>query len=153
MNSFDKILEHEIDSANEHLPAKKVALREIVESGNLSYPTKGGEISSFRQEEIELLVKMVPEHLHGEIKLPIVILRRMDLGTGIFSVAGGKVELFLVFRIIQDSDAIEWDDFTFWTPIERYARLQIQILRRKLPSTTTIGFTLTPSEDNKKNGL
>ena len=77
----------------------------------------------------------------------------MDLGAGIFSVAGGKVELYLVFGIIQETDPIDWEEISFWTPIERYARLQIQRLRRKLPSTTTIGFTLTPSEEDKKNEL
>ena len=153
MSSFDKILEHEIDTANDHLPSKRIALREILQSGDLSYPTKGGEMSSFRQEEIQLLAEIIPGHLHGEIRLPLVILRRMDLGTGIFSVTGGKVELYLVFGIIHETDPIDWEEIVFWTPIERYARLQIQRLRRKLPSTTTIGFTLTPSEEDKKNEL
>lgn len=151
MTSFDKILEHEIDTANDHLPAKRVSLKEILQSGDYSYTTRGGEKSSFRIEEVEYLKALIPENLQDDVRLPLVILRRMDLGQGIFSISGGKVELFLVYGIIDDKEGIEWDDLVLWEPVERYVRPQVQLLRRKFPSATVIGFTLTPTNnDNRK---
>ncbi len=147
MKSFDKLLAHEIDTANDHLPAVRTPLEEILDSGDYVYKTRGGDNSAFRKEEIDELATLVPKEFHSRVRLPLVILRRMDLGTGMFTVSGGKVELFLVCGIIDRLDTIEWTELVSWQPIERFVRLQIQILRRRFPSTTTIGFTLTPADE------
>jgi uncharacterized protein (UPF0216 family) len=147
---FDKIIEHNIDTANDHLPVKRITLQEIGETGSLVYQTRGGETSAFRQEEIERLLQLVPSYLHSEIRLPIVILRRMDLGRGIFTVAGNKVELFLVNQLILGYVDLLWGEIGEWMPVERLVRPEVQTLRRRLPSTTTIGFTLSTDENQSQ---
>ncbi|MGY5852373.1 MAG: DUF61 family protein [Candidatus Thorarchaeota archaeon] len=148
---FDKVLEQEIDSVNDHLPSKRIPLKDIIESGVFAYETRGGENSAFRREEIDFLASIVPSRLHDEIRLPIVILRRMDLGRGIHTISGGKVELFLVNGLIVGDVDLRWDDITLWEPIERLARPQIQVLRKKLPSTTCMGFTTTIDMENNSS--
>ncbi len=147
MTYFDRILEHEIDTANDHLPSKRVSLKDILAKGDYFYQTRGGEPSAFRKEEIERLLELVPEHLHSEIRLPLIILRRMDLGPGMFTLSGGKTELYLLCKIIEGEVTIEWNGISEWVLVEQFVRPQIQILRRLFPSTTVIGFTLTSSDD------
>ncbi len=106
------------------------------------FKTRVGEVSVFRVEEIEELALEVPKRFHEEIGLPIVILRRLDYGTGIYTIAGNKAELFMVHRIIGYVD-LGWEDFAQWKPVEKLARPQVQALRRKLPSTSTIGIAMS----------
>ena len=146
MSSFiDKMIEHEIDSVNDHLPKKRVPLGELLKMDEPAYETRDGKKSVFKKEELTELAADIPEKFHENITLPIVILRRMDLGTGIHTIAGTKPELFIIHRSIQKVVGqvdLEWQDFPKWKPLERLARPEVQVLRRKLPSTTCIGITI-----------
>ena len=136
---IERLIEHEIDSANDHLPVRRIPLSELVDSDSPSFKTRGNEVSAFLKDEISMLAEKVPSIHHGSIMLPIVILRRRDLGSGIYTVTGSKAELFLVHRFV-GLDGLGWDEINRWKPVDRYARPQIQILRRKLSSTTQLGF-------------
>ena len=146
MSKFiDKMIEHDIDTLNDHLPDSRVPLSDLIGVDSPQFKTRVGEVSVFRVEEIEDLTLEVPRKFHESIKLPIIILRRLDHGSGIYTVAGNKAELFMVHRIIGYVD-LEWEDFAKWKPIEKLARPQVQILRRKLPSTTSIGIGMSSKE-------
>ena len=139
---IDKILEHEIDSINDHMPLSRESLKTILKSETPKYRTRAGEESIIKKEEILEISNEVPSRFHEDIKIPIVILRRMDYGPGIYTVAGGKPELFLVHRFLGYVD-LGWNQLASWKPNERLMRPQVQILRRRLPSSTCIGF-VTP---------
>lgn len=141
---LEKAIQREIDTANDHLPSATIPLSELIASESPHYVTRSGESSAFREEEIEMLSNEVPAECQSDLRLPIVILRRLDLGPGIFTVAGGKVELFLVQRMIIGHVDLPWSDIRTWKPVNTLARPQIQMFRRKMPSTTCIGFTLVP---------
>jgi uncharacterized protein (UPF0216 family) len=117
----------------------RVALADLRTTPKPSFITKSGETSVFRMEEIEELAKLVPEQFHGDVKLPIVILRRMDYGPGIHTVAGNKTELFMIHKVLGYVD-LDWSRFAAWRPLEQLARPQVQLLRRRLPSTTVLGI-------------
>lgn len=138
---LDRMIEHDIDTLNDHLPEARVSLKELLSQPEPYYITKAGEKSVFKREEIEEISGMVPEHLHGEIRLPIVILRRMDYGAGIHTVAGNKHELFMIHQVLGYVD-LRWENFAAWKPLERLARPQVQLLRRRLPSTTALGIVV-----------
>jgi len=142
---IDKMIEHDIDTLNDHLPESRVPLCDLIGVDSPHFTTRVGEVSVFRVEEIVKLAHEVPSQFHDDVRLPIVVLRRVDYGTGIYTVAGNKIELFMVHRVIGSRD-IEWADFAKWKPIERLARPQVQMLRRKLPSTTTIGIGISSKE-------
>jgi uncharacterized protein (UPF0216 family) len=144
---LERTIKREIDEVNNHLPSATVLLSELVSSESPCYVTRNGESSSFRKEEIEMLSKEVPLEYHSELRLPIVILRRLDLGPGIFTVAGGKAELLLVRRMVVGQVDLRWSNIRTWKPVDTLARPEVQILRRKMPSTTCIGFTLAPEVD------
>jgi uncharacterized protein (UPF0216 family) len=142
---IDKMIEHDIDTLNDHLPESRVPLTDLIGVDSPQFRTRIGEVSVFRVEEIEDLTLEVPEKYHELIRLPIVVLRRLDYGSGIYTVAGNKTELFMVHRIIGYVD-LEWENFGKWKPVEKLARPQVQILRRKLPSTTSIGIGMSSKE-------
>jgi uncharacterized protein (UPF0216 family) len=149
LNKFiDKMIEHDIDTLNDHLPESRVPLSELVGLESPQFKTRIGEVSVFRVDEVEELANEVPKRFHDDIHLPIIILRRLDYGEGIYTVAGNKPELFMVHRVIGYVD-LEWQDFTMWKPVERLARPQVQLLRRKLPSTTSIGIGMSSKEKPK----
>lgn len=136
------MIEHDIDTLNDHLPTSRVPLSDLIGMDSPHYKTRIGEVSVFKVEEIEELALEVPKRFHEEIGLPIVILRRLDYGTGIYTVAGNKTELFMVHHVIGYVD-LAWGDFAKWKPVETLARPQVQILRRRFPSTTTIGIAMS----------
>jgi uncharacterized protein (UPF0216 family) len=150
--TIDKLIEHEIDTLNDHLPESRITLRELTESGKSFFITKSGERSVFRTEEIENLREQVPERFHDDIRLPIVILRRLDYGPGIYTVAGNKYELFMIHRVLGYVD-LEWEDFAKWKPIEQLARPQVQIVRQKLPTLSCIGIVYATKEKAKNDAL
>jgi uncharacterized protein (UPF0216 family) len=47
------MIEKEIDSANDHLPAKRISLTSASQKENHVFKTRGGTESSFKQKEIE----------------------------------------------------------------------------------------------------
>jgi uncharacterized protein (UPF0216 family) len=133
------MIEHDIETINDHLPLTRPSLKNLLELETPEYRTRTGEMSVFKQEEIVQLAKEVPIKFHDEVKLPIVILRRLDLGRGLYSVTGSKPELFLVWKIVGQVD-LKWEKIAEWKLKDRMYRPQVQILRRKLPSATCIGF-------------
>ncbi len=148
--SIDRLIEHEIDTLNDHLPETRVTLQELSESGKSFFITRSGEKSIFRIEEIEWLREQVPNQFHDSIRLPIVILRRLDHGLGIYTVAGNKTELFMIHRILGYVDP-EWKNFASWKPIEQLARPQVQFLRKKMPSTSCIGIVHATREKARED--
>jgi uncharacterized protein (UPF0216 family) len=139
------MIEHDIDTLNDHLPELRVPLSDLIGLDSPQFKTRIGEVSVFRVEEIEEISLEVPERFHRDIRLPIVLLRRLDYGPGIYTVAGSKAELFMVHRFIGYVD-LEWENFAKWEPVEKLARPQVQTLRRKLPSTTSIGIGMSSKE-------
>jgi uncharacterized protein (UPF0216 family) len=145
---LDKLIEHDIDTLNDHLPETRVSLRDLKDIPNPHFITRCGETSVFRREEIEEILRVVPEQFYDDIRLPVVILRRMDYGSGIHTVAGTKAELFLMHVFLGYVD-LRWENFAVWKPIERLARPQVQLLRRKLPSTTVLGIVVGVTKEKK----
>lgn len=144
---IERMLENDIDTANDHLPAKKESLASLLDDEKPEYLTRGGEPSRFLVEEIRMLGKEIPPEHHSSFMLPIVLLRRMDLGRGIHTAAGSKTELFLLHRMLNLE--AQWANLPSWRPIDRLARPQVQIIRRKLPSTTCLGFTTSSNSEIK----
>ncbi len=136
-----KELEHEIDRLNDHLPRNLVTLEELLRFATPRYETQSGEFSAIRREELEFLSREVPERLHIDFRLPIIILRRLDMGPGIHTVAGGRPEMFLVQRVLGYVD-LGWDCLATWQPVDILARPQVQLVRRVLPSVTCLGVAI-----------
>jgi len=144
------MLEHEIDTLNDHLPRARIRFSYLLKEDNPHFVTRSGEKSVFKAEELEWLNKEVPKQFHSSIRLPIVLLRRIDYGPGIHSVSGNKTELFLIHKILGYDD-LAWRDFATWKSNEQLTRPQVQVLRQKMPSTTSLGIVFTTTKDSRKS--
>ena len=146
---IDSFLEHEIDILNNHLPENRVTLKELLTQEKPKFYTKCGDESVFRMEDIEFLRQEIPETFYDDIRLPIIILRRLDYGPGIYTIAGNKAELFIIHKILGYDD-LSWRNYNSWVPAEQLARPQVQRIRQRMPSTTTIGIVFTSDRKNQK---
>lgn len=145
---LDRLIEHDIDTLNNHLPERRIPLNELLKAAVPQFVTRGKETSAFRKEELEWLAEFIPKEYHDDICLPIVVLRRMDYGEGIHTLAGNKVELFLIHKVLGYVD-LQWTELASWKPVETLARPQVQILRSKMPSTTSVGIVLVRTREKK----
>jgi len=144
------MLEHEIDKLNDHLPRARTRLAELLKEPDPHFMTRSGEKSVFKAEELELLSKEVPKQFHNSIRLPIVLLRRLDYGPGIHSISGNKAELFMIQKVLGYDD-LGWENLPAWKPVEQLSRPQVQIVRQKMPSTSSLGIVFTTVKDSRKN--
>ena len=146
----EKMIERDIDTLNDHLPDSRHPLSELIEVTSPQFKTRNGEISVFRKEELDTLAAEVPSRFYDDVRLPIVILRRLDYGPGIYTVAGNKIELFMIHRVLGYVD-LEWENYDDWKQVETLTRPQVQLLRRKLPSSTSIGIAMSTKEKDIQN--
>jgi uncharacterized protein (UPF0216 family) len=83
-----------------------------------------------RNNEIRKLAEIVPDDDLGRLKLPIVIIRRMELGKSVYTVAGGRVEEATLRRILDMTD-LDHKDLTSERDTTFLYRPQITELLRK----------------------
>jgi len=127
-SKIDKLIEHDIDTLNDHLPRARIRLTHLLKEENPHFMTRSGEKSVFKDEELEWLNDEIPKRFHNSIRLPIVLLHK-----------------------ILGYDDLVWENFAIWKPVEHLSRPQVQIIRQKMPSTTSLGIVFTTSRDSKRS--
>ena len=143
MEGYDRIadtmLRDEIRKLNAHLPKKRLVLSELLNLETPSVPSADGGKIVMKKAELESLAKSLPEDLLSRVKLPLVLLRRTDLGLGAFSLLGDRVEEYALFRILAESN-ITWEEFQNQIPPYVFYKPQVSELLRRFHSLIVIGF-------------
>lgn len=137
--ALDAILGREIRKLNAHLPRQRRRLSELLAAADPSVEAVDGTSILLRRAELEELAKLVPQRYHDRLRLPLILLRRMDLGKSVYTVAGEPVEEFTVKKILGDAEA----DHLQMTKDERpflVYRSQVSELLRKYHSLFVIAF-------------
>jgi uncharacterized protein (UPF0216 family) len=104
--AIDALLGRELRNLNTHLPKQRRTLSELLRSESPTVEAADGSTIVLRHLELEELAKIVPPEYHDRLRLPIVILRRMELGRSVYTVSGEQVEEFTVKKMLnltQDS--------------------------------------------------
>ena len=137
--TFDALLGREIRKLNTHLPKHRRTLKELLRDEDPTLPTVDGSTIVLRKEETQELAQIVPPEYHDSLKLPIIILRRMELGRSLYTVSGDKVEEFTVKKILgkttDDYHTMYLDDKTLYL-----YRPDVSELLRRFHSLVVIGF-------------
>jgi uncharacterized protein (UPF0216 family) len=140
---FDKMLRYiwkwDVNKMNDHLPTKTVPLSELLSQEEPIIMARDGAKLWIDREELIKVASLVPKSLHEKLHLPLVLIRRIDLGEGVFTISGGKLEAFFVAMILGSTN----EPLTNYDRADvqnRIYRPQVQELRRKLRSLTVIGF-------------
>lgn len=132
-------MSHEIRKLNEHLPKRRRTLKELLNEKIPEIQSLSGDSIIIKSEELRELAAQVPEELHERIRLPFVVLRRMDLGQSIYSITGERVEEFTVKKILGLTE-LNFSESALDTEALYLYRPQISELLRKYHSLFVIGF-------------
>ena len=144
----DSMLRDEMRRLNAHLPKKRQTVRELLAEETPSVPAVDGSRIVMKKAELESLASSLPEALQDRVKLPLVLLRRMELGPGAFTLLGDSAEEFALSTVATGSQG-SLEEFrrnqkgptVFYKP-------QISDLLRRFHSLIVIGFGV--SEDFNK---
>jgi uncharacterized protein (UPF0216 family) len=137
--AFDALLSHEIRKLNAHLPKQRRPLGELLTASDPTVETVDGTSILIKKTELEELARIVPKERHDQVKLPIIILRTMELGKSTYTVAGSPIEEFTVRKILGTTDASFSYLYRSQPPFILY-RPQVVELLRKFHSLFVIGF-------------
>lgn len=134
-----RLLKEEVKRINLHLPKSAKSLSELLREDEPKVEAIDGSLIIMRKNELAELARIVPEEYHQRFMLPIIVLRRMNLGKGTFTPLGGKVENFTIKRVLGlTSLAFEKMDQNC-EPCYLY-RPHVQELLRRFKSLVIIGF-------------
>jgi uncharacterized protein (UPF0216 family) len=154
-SGFEKMLRyiwrHEVNKLNEHLPTATIPLSQLLREKKPVVKIRDGTNLWIDQDELMRIASLVPTKLHTLLHLPILLIRRIDLGEGVFCIGGGKLEAFFVARIL----GITQEPFESFEDVETSPyiyRPQVQELRRKLRSLSVIGFAGVNQADIESAG-
>jgi uncharacterized protein (UPF0216 family) len=99
--AFDTLIGHEIRRLSNHLPRQRKFLKDLLaQDGDTTVEAADGTKLLLRQVELQALAKIVPTEYHEKLRIPFIILRRMDMGKSIYTVAGDQLEVFTIQKIL-----------------------------------------------------
>jgi uncharacterized protein len=140
---FDVMLQNEMRKLNAHLPKNRKTIRELLGECEPTVSTVGGEKFSMKKLEVEALSAELPDALLDRVKLPIVLLRRRELGSGAFTLLGDSYEEYALSKVLGDYTGTLTDfQRSKESPIVFY-KPQVSELMRRFHSLIVIGFGLS----------
>ena len=137
--ALDAVLGHELRKLNTHLPKQRRSLTELLKLKDPTVDATDGSAIVLRRSELDELASIVPAEYQDRLKLPIIIMRRMDLGRSIYTVSGERVEEFTVKKIL----GLTNDEYNQMYKDQETAYLyrpQVTELLRKFHSIFVIAF-------------
>jgi uncharacterized protein (UPF0216 family) len=140
--TFDALLRREIRKLNGHLPKQRRTLSELLRSHGPTVDTVDGSPTLIRTSELEELAKIVPEPYQARLKLPIIVLRRMELGKSVYTIAGERIEEFTVKKILCIT-GLDYHQMYFDRESSFLYRPQVSELLGRFHSLVVIGFGIT----------
>jgi uncharacterized protein (UPF0216 family) len=146
----DTVLKDEIGKINSHLPKLRKTLKELLSEKDPQVPTIRGEKIRMKKSDLQNLSDIVPENARERIKLPIILMRRMDLGPGAFTIVGDPYEEFIL-ALLSGSFQGNFDEFrhSSTSPVVVY-RPQITELLAKIHSLVVLGFGVSETSAGSK---
>lgn len=127
----------EIKNINDHLPKHFKTLKELLQEEKPHVITRDGSKYPLDKEELKTIANLLSKEYHSKLKLPIILIRRIGLGPGVFSIGGGKVENFVIRKVLNLTDKSYPDEDQSHPYLYRP---QIRKLRREFRTITIIGF-------------
>lgn len=137
--TFDAVLGREIQTLNNHLPKQRRTLSELLKTPDPTVETVDGSAILLKTSELVELAKIVPREYHDRLKLPIIVLRRIELGKSIYTVAGEPIEEFTVKKILGITDLNYHHRYLDRESTFLYKPQVIELLRR-FHSLVVIGY-------------
>lgn len=130
---FDEaILQKLLTSMNQHLPAKRRILSELLLEKDPHYLSKDGHRYRLDPKELEYIASLLDLFEKSRLRLPILIMTDTTYDSGGWKVVG-KVEAKLISKVL-DREMDNEEEIRFFFP-------HLNELRKKLPTSTTVMYT------------
>jgi uncharacterized protein (UPF0216 family) len=140
-------LRDELRRLNTHLPKSRRTLEDLLADPSPSVLSVSGHKIRMRKEELEALSASLADEGPRRIRLPIVLLRRRDLGSGAFTVLGDPFEEYAILRLSGSFDGT-FEDFKQQTRgTATIYKPQVSLLLRRFHSLIIVGFGTTSLEE------
>src|SRR5256712_8745901 len=137
------MLQNELRKLNTHLPKNRKTIRELLAEDQPTVSTVSGEKVAMKKAEIEALTAELPEALRDKVKLPIVLLRRRELGAGAFTLLGDSYEEYALSKVLGDYDDSQADLRQARESPKVFYKPQVSELMRRFHSLIVVGFGLS----------
>jgi len=137
--TFDALLGRELRKLNTHLPKQRRSLKELLSETDPALPAMDGSTIVLKKEEIDELARLVPPEYYESVKLPIIVLRRMEFGKSIYTISGARVEEVTVKKMLGKTNADFHTMYSEHEPLFLY-RPDVSELVRRFHSLVVIGF-------------
>ena len=98
--AFDTLMGRELQRINAHLPKERRSLRDLLKLNDPTVEAVDGSPILLKSSELNALAEIVPDEYRDRVKLPFVIVRRMDLGKSVYTVSGDLIEDFTIQKIL-----------------------------------------------------
>ncbi|MDH5815888.1 MAG: DUF61 family protein [Candidatus Nezhaarchaeota archaeon] len=134
IDRVSRILAKEIEKINDHLPRESKTLKELLEMDEPKVLTKSGDELVMDKRELEMLASILPAQHHDKLRLPIIILRMIEMGDGVYMICGGDLEVQVINKVLGQGAVHCHDGKAF------LYKPYVAALRGKLRTTTVIGF-------------
>jgi uncharacterized protein (UPF0216 family) len=142
----DAVFREELKRLNSHLPKNRKTLEELLADHSSAVESISGHIIRMKKEELNDLSRSLSAEAQKRIRLPIVLLRRRDLGTGVFTVLGDPYEEYSIL-LLTSAFIGTFEDFKRETHgTATIYKPQVSDLLRRFHSLIVIGFGTTGFE-------
>jgi uncharacterized protein len=129
---FDEgVLQKLLANMNQHLPAQRKPLTELLLDKDPYYIGKDGHRYRLDRKELEYIASLLDLFEQARLRLPILIMTDTTYDSGGWRVAG-KVEAKLISKVLEREMDSE-EEIRFFFP-------HLNELRKKLPTSTTVMF-------------
>ena len=144
--SIDILFKLDIAKINNHLPRQFKTLATLLKEDKPTVLAKDGSKLIFDKNELMELELQIPAEFHSQLKLPFLFVRRIELGKAIFRLNGGKLENFIVRKLIDLIDDPIKDYKIFNRELPNYFYwADIRAFRKKFKTLHTLGFSASAS--------
>lgn len=98
---MDRILRREIEQANRHLPKNRISVSTLLNMEEPYIEARDGSKIYLSKKALSELANLLPSHILSKLNLPLIFMRKMDLGQGVYVIVGGRVEADAVKRLLR----------------------------------------------------
>jgi len=136
----DTMLKEEMRKLNTHLPKQRRTIQELLAQDEQSVQSVDGNRIIMKKSELQELAKSLPENFLNRVRLPLVMLRRTELGPGAFSLLGDSAEEYAMSRILTGKQETLEEFRKSQNGPTVFYKPQVSELLRRFHSLIVIGF-------------
>jgi uncharacterized protein (UPF0216 family) len=136
----DALLRDDLRKLNSHLPKNRRTLQELLSDPTPKVQAASGDVIRMKKNELEEMSRSLPSEAPTRVKLPIVLLRRGDLGLGAFTVMGDTYEEYAMLLLAGSVQGSFEQCKDQKSEVALLFKPQISSLMRRFHSLLILGF-------------